>query len=247
MQVLTPLIRMLLVLALLLIGGAALAQDDALPEGCAINLDASVSLLFMAQRRADQGDGETALGMIQQVSSTLEELLNDCTAPAGSPDTPAVDLPQTFTAADGSFSIRYPDGWTASEDGTIVIGSDPDSFEDVQASPDALPSAEFAYLMVFESYQGDLQAFTAGYIGDAQGFLTLEGEITEATVAGREAYQAAALVDGTDIVLNIAFIDATVDGGDPQFLGFIGLAHDNDIATLNATTSAMLASLTLGE
>jgi hypothetical protein len=247
MQVLTPLIRMLLVLALLLIGGAALAQDDALPEGCAINLDASVSLLFMAQRRADQGDGETALGMIRQVNSALEELLNACALPVGTSDTPAVDLPQTFTAADGSFSVGYPDGWTAAEDGAIVIGSDPDSFEDVQASPDALPSGEFAYLMVFESYRGDLEVFTAGYIGDAQGFLTLEGEITPVTVAGREAYHAAALVDGTDIVLDIVFVDATDNPAAPQFFGFIGLAHDNDIATLNATTSAMLASLTLGE
>lgn len=247
MQVLTPLIRMLLVLTLLLIGGAALAQDDALPEGCAINLDASVSLLFMAQRRADQGDGETALGMIRQVNSALEALLNACTLPAGTADTPAVDLPQTFTAADGAFSIGYPDGWTAVEDGVIVIGSDPDSFEDVQASPDALPAGEIAYLMIFENYEGPLQAYTAGYISDAQGFLTLEGEITPATVAGREAYRATALVNGTDIVLAIAFIDATVDSDDPQFLGFIGLAYDNDVATFNATTTAMLASLTLGE
>lgn len=247
MQVLTPLIRTLLVLALLLTGGAALAQDDALPEGCAINLDASASLLFMAQRRADQGDAETALGMIRQVNNALDELLNACTAPAGTADTPAVDLPQTFTAFDGSFSIGYPEGWTASEDGAIVIGSDPDSFEDIQASPDALPAGELAYLMIFESYQGDLQAFTAGYIGDGQGFLTLEGEITPATVAGREAYRAMALVDGTDIVLDIAFIDATTNSAAPQFFGFIGLAHDNDVATLNATTDAMLASLTLGE
>jgi len=95
----------------------ALAQSDL---GCDFDLSSVSTLLMKAQAKASAGDLADGLKLLTQAQEQLAQIQTQC-GTGGSP-TPGPTIPalsQTFSATDGSFSVKYPEGWiTASLNGS---------------------------------------------------------------------------------------------------------------------------------
>jgi len=89
----------------------ALAQSDL---GCDFDLSSVSALLIKAQAKASAGALADGLKLLTQVQEQLSQIQTQC-GTGGSP-TPGPAIPalsQTFSAIDGSFSVKYPEGWIA--------------------------------------------------------------------------------------------------------------------------------------
>jgi hypothetical protein len=136
-----------------LIGFVTPARAQA-PE-CEIELDSIITELESATADAQSGDVESALERIAEAREALASIEAECAASI------PVELVETVTAPDGSFTVQLPDGWISDTElfaptmeepslraTTIVFGADPASIAALTNNEDPTPETRAGILSV---------------------------------------------------------------------------------------------------
>jgi hypothetical protein len=137
--------KMMVVFCFIWFASSAVSAQNSL---CQIDLSTVTATLTRAQAAAARGEPEQALALITQADGALNAIEVRCNVPVVVPE---VELEETYTSSDASFSVGYPAGWVANQSangGSVTIGTDEEAATTLQTAEPSLNPGQHGVLIV---------------------------------------------------------------------------------------------------